>query len=270
MRRRDLAVAVSLASLSIALGAVFSLGGLGVIPASDLRGLAGSVLKNTFNPWSPNLTAYSLNAVAAVMWDYRALDTILETAVLFAAIAGIATLFRGIREPPSFRLRGLTLVVKASTRVVIPLIIVAGISLAIHGHLSPGGGFQGGALLAVAPALVVTVFSVGAIYVAGIRARTLLKARYLALLLIVLTSIAIPIAATILGARGYVLQNMGKADAPLSMPAWFFNTPLAGSIFVFNLLELIAVSIGLTYCLLLMSARMEDIRDSLAGDSVYE
>jgi len=270
VRRRDLAVAVSLASLSIALGVAFSLGGVGVIPAKDLRGLATSVLENSFNPWSPNLTAYSLNAVAAVMWDYRALDTILETAVLFAAVAGTVTLFRGVREPPSSRLRGLSVVVKASTRVAVPLILVAGASLAVHGHLSPGGGFQGGALIAVAPALVITTLSIGAIYVAGVKARSLLKARYSALLLIALVSLAIPIAATVLGIRGYVLQNAGKADAPLSMPTWFLGTPLAGSVFIFNVLELVAVSAGLTYCILLMAVKMEDIESSLARDEVYE
>ncbi len=99
MRRRDLVVALSLASLSIALGVVFSLGGLGFIPARDLRDLSKSILGNTFNPWNPNLTVYSLNAVAAAMWDYRALDTVLETAVLFAAVSGTATLFRRVREP---------------------------------------------------------------------------------------------------------------------------------------------------------------------------
>jgi len=161
-------------------------------------------------------------------------------------------------------------VVRASTRVVVPLIIVAGASLAIHGHLSPGGGFQGGALVAIVPALTITVFSIGAIYVAGVKVKSLLRARYTALLLIVLTSLAIPIAATILGVRGYILQNMGKVDAPLTMPAWFFNTPTAGSVLLFNLFELVAVSAGLTYCLLLISVKMGDVERSLAEDKVYE
>ncbi len=270
MRGKDLIIAFSLASFTIALGLILYLEGLGPLPARDLRFLATSILKNIFNPWEANLTTYSLNAVSAVIWDYRALDTILETAVLFAAITGVTALFREFFNVPNTNLQSLSVVVRASTKVVLPLIVLVGTSLAIHGHLSPGGGFQGGAVLAVAPALLITVFSLRIVYDLKLKAEFLLGIRFSALLLIILLSLTPPILASISGVKGYVLQNMGKADSPLSMPAWFLNTPLAGSIFFFNVLETVAVVAGLTLCILLVSVEWGKIKNFLTRDENRE
>jgi multisubunit Na+/H+ antiporter MnhB subunit len=38
------------------------------------------------------------NAVTAVVFDYRGFDTLGEATVLFAAVVGVLTLFRGLRE----------------------------------------------------------------------------------------------------------------------------------------------------------------------------
>ncbi|MBA7632670.1 hypothetical protein ES703_40222 [subsurface metagenome] len=44
----------------------------------------------------------------------------------------------------------MTLIVKVIARVVSPLIMVFGIYMILHGHLSPGGGFPGGVIIASA------------------------------------------------------------------------------------------------------------------------
>jgi len=45
-------------------------------------------------------------------------------------------------------MKGMTIIVKKITQIVAPLIFVYGIYIVIHGHLSPGGGFAGGVIMA--------------------------------------------------------------------------------------------------------------------------
>ncbi|HDQ45630.1 MAG TPA: hypothetical protein ENN17_09085 [bacterium] len=45
---------------------------------------------------------------------------------------------------------GMTLIVKTVTRITVWLIILYGIYLILHGHLTPGGGFGGGVIIALA------------------------------------------------------------------------------------------------------------------------
>jgi len=45
--------------------------------------------------------------------------------------------------------KGMTLVVKTITRLTVGLILLFGIYILSHGHISPGGGFAGGAIIAL-------------------------------------------------------------------------------------------------------------------------
>lgn len=53
---------------------------------------------------------------------------------------------------------GMSVIVRTVTRFVYALIIVFGSYVIMHGHLTPGGGFQGGAVVASAFALVLVAF----------------------------------------------------------------------------------------------------------------
>ncbi len=44
---------------------------------------------------------------------------------------------------------GMTLIVKTITRLTVGLILLFGIYIVLHGHLSPGGGFAGGVIVAL-------------------------------------------------------------------------------------------------------------------------
>jgi multicomponent Na+:H+ antiporter subunit B len=44
---------------------------------------------------------------------------------------------------------GMTLIVKTITRLTVGLILLYGIYIVLHGHLSPGGGFPGGVIIAL-------------------------------------------------------------------------------------------------------------------------
>ncbi|MBS3748804.1 MAG: MnhB domain-containing protein [Candidatus Thermoplasmatota archaeon] len=46
-------------------------------------------------------------------------------------------------------------IVKTVSRTIIPFIFLFGIYIIIHGHLSPGGGFQGGVIMAMGVILVI-------------------------------------------------------------------------------------------------------------------
>jgi multicomponent Na+:H+ antiporter subunit B len=45
---------------------------------------------------------------------------------------------------------GMSIIVKTITRLTVGLILLYGIYIVLHGHLSPGGGFAGGVIIALA------------------------------------------------------------------------------------------------------------------------
>jgi len=47
-------------------------------------------------------------------------------------------------------------IVRNSAKLVSPFLVTYGAYLVIHGHVSPGGGFQGGVILAVSVILLIT------------------------------------------------------------------------------------------------------------------
>jgi len=45
--------------------------------------------------------------------------------------------------------KGMTIIVKVVTRLTVGLILIFGIYVMLHGHLTPGGGFAGGVIIAL-------------------------------------------------------------------------------------------------------------------------
>lgn len=52
-------------------------------------------------------------------------------------------------------------IVRTGANLLYPFILVFGLYVIMHGHLTPGGGFQGGAVVATAVALVIVAYSFG-------------------------------------------------------------------------------------------------------------
>ncbi len=90
------------------------------------------------------------NTITAVVVNFRGFDTLGEVTVLFLAATGLASiLYRKEEEEEEERLTiGSSSLVRTGAKILFPLIIVLGIYVFIHGHLTPGGGFQGGAIIA--------------------------------------------------------------------------------------------------------------------------
>jgi len=94
------------------------------------------------------------NIVTAIIVTYRGLDTLGEVTVLFltASIIGLV-LARSKRTVGRQRPAPGELLATGS-RLLVPLILLLGAYVFINGHLTPGGGFQGGAIIASAALLL--------------------------------------------------------------------------------------------------------------------
>ena len=97
--------------------------------------------------------------VAAVTFDFRGFDTLGEEFILFAAVAGSLLLMREQKGEHNRKRedhgvdRAVMPVndgVHAAGAIMFPFTLLLGIYIVVHGHLTPGGGFQGGVLLATA------------------------------------------------------------------------------------------------------------------------
>ncbi len=91
------------------------------------------------------------NIVAAIVVTYRGLDTLGEVTVLFLAAAIIGLVLSNVRAPRSVAGAGVLPsgeLLNTGSRLLVPLIALFGAYVFVNGHLTPGGGFQGGAVLA--------------------------------------------------------------------------------------------------------------------------
>ena len=126
----------------------------------------------------------AVNIVSGMILDYRAFDTFGESCVLFVATICVTIMLRidgrggdeddeehetgkkafGIRESAFAKLDSRNYepqndtILKKSAMLVIPLILVFGIYVVLNGHLSPGGGFSGGAILGTGFILYLSAF----------------------------------------------------------------------------------------------------------------
>lgn len=122
------------------------------------------------------------NIVTAVLADYRGFDTMFETTVIFSAGIACFFLLRAKRKKPAVRFyrhipTGITIriekggrlpdeskmfermdalwtphdvIIKTTSRLVFPFILIFALYVIAHGHHSPGGGFQGGVIMGAA------------------------------------------------------------------------------------------------------------------------
>jgi len=62
---------------------------------------------------------------------------------------------------PNNPLAGMSIIVKSITRIIISMVMVFGIYIVAHGHVSPGGGFAGGVIIALSFVLLMLAFGKG-------------------------------------------------------------------------------------------------------------
>lgn len=90
------------------------------------------------------------NAVTSIVVNFRGFDTLGEVTVLFLAVTVLGSILYKRRHDVGKRtvLFSSSKVVTAGSKLLFPAIILLGVYVFIHGHLSPGGGFQGGVIIA--------------------------------------------------------------------------------------------------------------------------
>lgn len=116
----------------------------------DFHGAYGNLMNSIAVP-----QRHSTNVVTAIVFDYRGFDTMGEEFILFASVVGVVLLLRDMREPSAdqddpvasdaIRLFGM---------LMVGVVVVAGLWLAAFGLVTPGGGFQGGVVIAAGIVLV--------------------------------------------------------------------------------------------------------------------
>lgn len=111
----------------------------------------------------------AVNIVTGMILDYRAFDTFGESNVLFATTTTVLILLHmkkkknkegKVEEIESDRLLEpkQDAILQASATVLVPIIILFGIYVILNGHLSPGGGFSGGAIIGAGLILYLSAF----------------------------------------------------------------------------------------------------------------
>ncbi len=112
----------------------------------------------------------AVNIVTGMILDYRAFDTFGESNVLFIATITVLILLRvnkrkdnlnsdkealmndRLYEPKN------DLILQKAAFILVPTIFVFGIYIILNGHLSPGGGFSGGAVMGAGLILYLNAF----------------------------------------------------------------------------------------------------------------
>jgi multicomponent Na+:H+ antiporter subunit B len=127
-------------------------GFLGLPDFGDFHGVYGHLLNRVSVP-----ERATTDVVTAVNFDYRGFDTLGEEFILFAAVIGVASLLRTLRgervaspddDAPGRRVPETSLAVRVTGLLLVGPTVLIGIYIVLHGHQTPGGGFQGGVILA--------------------------------------------------------------------------------------------------------------------------
>jgi multicomponent Na+:H+ antiporter subunit B len=103
---------------------------------------------------------HATDTVNAINYDYRGFDTLGEEFILFTAAIGVTMLLRREKDVPTAAVGKvadrppLSEVVRAALSAALLITVIFGFYIGLHGQLTPGGGFQGGVILATASVLV--------------------------------------------------------------------------------------------------------------------
>ena len=150
---KDVRLRTVLAIVASCAAAAFMLFGvIGLSPFGSYPGPYGDIIAHV-----GVMQRHALNVATAINFDYRGFDTLIEEYILFTAVAGVTLLFReqlrpherigrdpDVERPMAPPSDGIGWLAYG----LLPVGTMFEIYLAIHGQLTPGGGFQAGAIVA--------------------------------------------------------------------------------------------------------------------------
>ncbi len=144
--------------------AILLVHGLAGLPAfGDFHGVYGLLLSHVAVP-----ERQATDIVNSITYDYRGVDTMGEEFILFASAIGLVIVLRRMRGERQDEDRGedsrvdplarshseTSVALRVFGLVLVGPALVLGVYFASQGQLTPGGGFQGGVILAAALILV--------------------------------------------------------------------------------------------------------------------
>ncbi|MFE9370313.1 hydrogen gas-evolving membrane-bound hydrogenase subunit E [Streptomyces sp. NPDC006711] len=96
------------------------------------------------------LSRHTANVISSVNFDLRAFDTLGEESILFASVLGTVVLLRQTRDEREVAPAPAEVAapVRRYALIMLPVALLSGLYVIAHGQLSPGGGFQGGVVVA--------------------------------------------------------------------------------------------------------------------------
>lgn len=111
----------------------------------------------------------AVNIVTGMILDYRAFDTFGESNVLFIATCTVLILLRSDKKKEKFQEEAEQRreqhyepkddsILQRVTSLLFPVIVIFGIYVILNGHISPGGGFSGGAIIGAGLILYANAF----------------------------------------------------------------------------------------------------------------
>lgn len=138
------------------------LAGIGIIFLVLLLGYQPDTELNQTALYYAQNTAHDLgaaNIVTAIVETYRGLDTLGEVTVLFLAstIVGLVLSLGRKTDQSVSKLVPIGELLQTGSRYLAPLVMLLGVYIFVNGHLTPGGGFQGGAVIASGVLLLLLV-----------------------------------------------------------------------------------------------------------------
>jgi len=101
------------------------------------------------------------NSVTAIVVSFRGFDTLGEVTVLFLAAMSLASIMYRRKRKGDIEIRAKkpsSRILQVGAQIIFPMVVVLGAYVFIHGHLTPGGGFQGGAIIATASLLMLITY----------------------------------------------------------------------------------------------------------------
>jgi multicomponent Na+:H+ antiporter subunit B len=103
---------------------------------------------------------HATDLVTALNFDFRGFDTLGEEFILFGSVLGIVLILRDLRdeqqgpsldEAEEHTMGGASEALRTLVLILVPMMLAMGAYIVVHGQITPGGGFQGGIVLATAP-----------------------------------------------------------------------------------------------------------------------
>lgn len=111
----------------------------------SVNGSIGDILFGVTN----NPESGPANIVTSIVVDYRSFDTLGEVTVLFISSLGVALLLGSDKKSSRLQLNFKpNFMLRVGSRALFSIILMTGVYVILHGHLTPGGGFPGGTMIA--------------------------------------------------------------------------------------------------------------------------